>query len=109
MSVEIRGEVDAGLEAIASALGAYEKDHQAAKITLYRNSRFSVRIRIIDPDFTGMRRVDRSDRVWDYLARLSEDDQADIHQFVVIAPREVEKSLGNFVFENPVEADWAEN
>lgn len=108
MSVEIRGESDKTLKAIAAALEDYARARKKAKITIYRYGPYSIRVRIIDPDFTGMKRVDRNDLAWDYLARLSEDDQADINQLVLITPEEAEKSLGNLEFENPVATDWAE-
>ena len=108
MSVEIRGKSDKTLEAIAAALEDYARAREEARITIYRYGPYSIRVRIIDPHFDGMKRVERNDLVWDHLSRLSEDDQADINQLVLITPGEVEKSLGNLEFENPIATDWAE-
>ncbi len=59
-------------------------------------------MRIIDPAFRGMSKKQRNDLVWDYLDTLSEDAQADISMLVLLAPTEVEKSMGNLEFEDPV-------
>lgn len=101
MSIEVRGPRDETLNAIASVLESYQSDHPDAVITTYRRSPYSVSVRIIDPRFAKMKRWQRNDHVWDYLERLSEDEQGDINQCVIIAPDEVETSAGNFEFENP--------
>jgi len=59
-------------------------------------------VRIVDSEFQGMSKKERNDLVWDYLDTLSEDAQADISMLVLLAPTEVEKSMGNLEFENPV-------
>lgn len=101
MPVEVRGPSDEILDAIVSALESYQVDHPDARIATYRQGPFSVRARIVDPCFARMKRSERHDLVWNYLERLSEDEQGDVHQLVLLAPDEVEKSLGNFEFENP--------
>ena len=107
MPLEIRGPKDEGVEAIASALEAYALDHPRAEITLYRYSPLSVRIRIVDPAFAAMRRVERNDLVWDRLDQLSEEEQADVNMVLLLAPDEVETSPGNLEFEHPVEPSSA--
>ncbi len=97
-----RGESDAVIEQIKSVLHAYQKDHPAARIDLYRQNPASVRIRIIDPDFVGLSRVDRHDRVWKYLEPLSEDDEGDISMLVLLTPDETNRSTANLEFEDPV-------
>jgi hypothetical protein len=108
MKVEIRGKRDKGLEAIASVLEDYGRDHAEAEATLYRHAPLSVRVRIIDPDFAEMDRAERNHHVWDYLGRLSEDDQSDVNVLLLLAPDEVEKSFGNMEFEDPIPSIWAE-
>ena len=49
-----------------------------------------------------MSKKERNDLVWDYLDTLSDDAQADISMLVLLAPTEVEKSMGNLEFEDPV-------
>jgi stress-induced morphogen len=97
-----RGGSDAVIEQIKSALHAYHKGHPAARIDLYRQNPASVRLRIIDPDFAGLSRVDRHARVWKYLEPLSEDDQADISMLVLLTPDETGRSSANLEFEDPV-------
>lgn len=108
MMVEIRGKKDEGLAAIASVLEDYGRDHAEAKATLYRHSPLSVRVRIIDPDLAEMNRAERNHLVWNYLGRLSEDDQSDVNMLLLLAPDEVEKSFGNMEFEDPIPSIWAE-
>lgn len=108
MSVEIRGKIDAGLTAIASVLELYEKENPEARISLYRFSPLSARIRIIDPGFARKTRGERNDYVWDYLDALPEDIHSEIGLVVLITPEEVGKSGSNLEFEDPVSPSWAE-
>ncbi len=102
MSISIsRGKTDETLERIRCALDRYQKDHPDSQIDLYRHDRFSIRVRIIDPRFLRMRRVDRHDSVWQYLDVLSDETQSDISLLVLIAPSEIKKSGANLVFEDP--------
>jgi stress-induced morphogen len=78
-----------GDQQIKSALHSYQEDHPAARIDLYRQNPASVRIRIIDPDFAGMSRVDRHARVWKYLDQLPEEDEGDIRMLVLLTPDEM--------------------
>jgi stress-induced morphogen len=97
-----RGGSDTTLECIMKALRAYEGDHPQARIDLYRQNPVSVRVRIIDPDFEGRSKVERSNIVWRYLTDLSEDCQSDISMLVLLAPDEIEKSFSNLEFEDPI-------
>jgi len=102
MTVEIlKGEKDDSMKQIEVVLEAFQKDHPKAQITMYRQNSVSIRIRIIDPDFTGLSKADRNDRVWDYLDRLS-DDSPDISMLLLLTPSELPKSFANVEFEDPV-------
>lgn len=101
MAVEIRGKTDETLNAIASALQAYQSDHAGARITMYRQSPYSIRVRVVDPAFESMSRGQRSRLVWSYLGRLSEDQQADVNMLLLRTPDEIEGSLANVEFEDP--------
>jgi hypothetical protein len=101
MPVEVRGSRDEILDAIVSVLESYQVDHPEARITTYRYSPYSVRVRIVDPAFAKMKRFQQNDLVWDYLDRLSEDEQGDINQCLLLTPDEVENSPGNLEFEHP--------
>jgi hypothetical protein len=98
----LRGQSDAVIERIKSVLQAYQRDDPDARIDLYRQNPVSVRIRIIDPDFAGLGRVDRHGRVWKYLDRLSEEDEGDISMLVLLTHDETNRSPANLEFEDPV-------
>ena len=66
------------MEKIAAVDLPYEADHPHAKIDLYRQNSVSVRVRIIDPDFVGYGRPQRSQQAWRYLEKLPDDVQSDI-------------------------------
>ena len=94
----LRGASDDILEQVIAVLRNYEATHPDAVIDLYRQNSVSIRVRIVDPAFQGMSKKERNDLVWDYLDTLSEDAQADISMLVLLAPTEVEKSMGNLEF-----------
>jgi stress-induced morphogen len=97
-----RGESDASLESIKKALQSYQEDHPSAEIELYRQNSVSIRIRIIDPDFAGINRAERNDKVWKYLDAISDDEQGDISMLVLLTPDETSRSMANLEFEDPV-------
>lgn len=97
-----RGKADEIIDRIIQALGKYLEDRPEADINLYRQNSVSVRVRIVDSVFQRMSRPERSDMVWKYLERLSDDDQSEISSLILLAPDETEHSLANFEFNNPV-------
>jgi len=65
MAINIpRGTSDKIIERIVEALRSYEADHPKSQIDLYRQNAVSVRVRIIDPEFAGRNKVERSKMVW---------------------------------------------
>lgn len=103
MSVRIHhGPSDAVTDGIVSALEAYQADHPAARIDVYRQNSVSVRVRVIDPGFADVPRSVRHDDVWKYLDRLPEEPLADLSMLVLLAPAEIEESFANVEFENPL-------
>jgi len=97
-----RGHSDEGIDRIIGALRIYEADHPGARIDLYRHDPASVRVRIINPEFAGRSKIDRSHEVGRYLDALSADDEADISTLILLAPEEAGTSLANIEFEDPV-------
>jgi hypothetical protein len=97
-----RGESDAVIESIRTALQAYQYDHPSAEIELYRQNPASVRIRIVDPDSAAINRAERNDRVWKYFDAISDDEQGDISMLVLLTPDETSRSKANLEFEDPV-------
>jgi len=103
MAIRIpRGGSDAVIESVKRALETYQRDHPAAEIDIYRQDSVSGLVRIIDPDFTDMSRVERNDLIWKYFDQVSDDDQGDISMLVLLAPDETSRSMANLEFEDPV-------
>jgi hypothetical protein len=103
MSIGIpRGKSDEVIERFIEALRAYENDHPNSRIDLYRQNPVSVRVRIIDPDFAGRGKVERSKDVWKYLNALDDETASDLSTLILLTPDEMAKSFANFEFEDPV-------
>ena len=103
MPIDIpRGQSDEVIDRMIEALRTYEVDHSGSDIDIYRQNSVSVRIRIIDPDFAGLSKVERSKRVWKYLDSLSDDVQSDLSTLILLTPEETKLSFANFEFEDPV-------
>lgn len=97
-----RGESDPIVDRIIVALEAYAADHPAARIDLYRQNSVSVRVRIVDPDFAGRNKVERSKMAWQYLNELPDDIQSDISMLVLLVPEETKMSFANLDFSDPI-------
>ena len=103
MSINIpRGKSDEVLDQIREALHDYETDHPAAEIDLYRQNSVSVRVRIVDPGFAGQNKPQRSQQVWRYLGKLSEEVQSDISTVLLLTSGEREMSFANMEFDDPI-------
>lgn len=103
MAIRIpRGSSDMILACLIDVLRTYEADHPQAQIDLYRQNAVSVRVRIIDPAFAGLSRVERSRKVWRYLDALPDETQADLSTLLLLTPDETKGSFANFEFEDPV-------
>ena len=98
----LRGTSDKIIERIVEALRSYEVDHPKSQIDLYRQNAVSVRVRIIDPEFAGRNKVERSKMVWKYFERLPDDDQSDISTLLLLVPDETKMSFANSEFEDPI-------
>ena len=94
--------MDVIIEQIKKALDSYQEDHPGAQISLYRQNPASIRIRIIDPDFAGMSKIERDNQVWKYLDQLSDDEEGDISMLILLTPDETSRSKANMEFEDPV-------
>ena len=103
MAIQIpRGNSDGIIDRIIAALDGYEADHARAQINLYRQNSVSVRVRIVDPDFAGQGKPQRSQQVWRYLDRLPEDVQSDISTVLLLTPDETKASFANLEFDEPI-------
>ncbi len=97
-----RGKSDETIDKIIEVLRGYEADHARAQIDLYRQNSVSVRVRIIDPDFSGQGKPQRSHEAWRYLGQLPEEVQGDISTVLLLTPEETERSFANFEFDDPI-------
>lgn len=97
-----RGTSDGVIDKIIEVLRPYEKDHPRAQIDLYRQNSVSVRVRIIDPDFAGLGKPQRSQQTWKYLGTLPEEVQGDLSTVLLLTPDETKMSFANFEFDDPI-------
>jgi stress-induced morphogen len=79
----------------------YCAKHKKAKLKVYRYNSVSVRVRIVDPDFKGMSRVDRDSALWDVLDALPEDVRSDVSLLLLLTPEETKNSIMNLEFDDP--------
>jgi hypothetical protein len=93
---------DGTVQRVRAVLREYEATHPNATIAVYRYNPVSVRIRIIDPDFQGLDRVDRDTAIWRFLDQLPEEVLAEITLLLLLTPKEAKTSLANLEFENPL-------
>src|SRR5437660_1563892 len=98
---KIRGRTDDRLKLIVDALRTYESDHPKAKVDAYRQYEFSVRVRIVDPDFKGQGLVDRHNKIWQILEHLPVEVLNDLSMLVLLTPSEGRTSQANYEFEHP--------
>lgn len=93
---------DTQVQQIRDALSQYESDHRNARIEVRRQNSVSIRIRIVDPDFAGLDRVDREPAVWGVLKTLPEDIFTNITMLLLLSPSETQGSLANQEFDDPI-------
>ncbi len=93
---------DTQVQQIRDALSGYEVDHPKAQIEVRRQNSVSIRIRIIDPDFAGLDRVDREPAVWNVLKTLPDEVFANITMLLLLSPDETAGSFANREFEDPI-------
>ena len=93
---------DRAVRQVLEVLGDYEAEHRHADIHAYRQNSASLRVRILDPDFRGLDRLQREDAVWALLEKLPDDVRADISLLLLLTPDEAETSLASFEFDNPL-------
>jgi stress-induced morphogen len=103
MAINIpRGKSDKVIDSIITVLQQYETDRPKARVDLYRQNCVSVRVRIVDPEFAGQTKPQRSHHVWKYLGKLDEEAQADISTVLLLTPEETKMSFANFEFDDPI-------
>jgi stress-induced morphogen len=93
---------DSVVSRIEDALKKYGVQHTRAAINVYRQNSAAIRIRIIDPDFSGLDLVERDTRLWRILDELPEEVLNEITLLLLLTPEEVGSSFANHEFENPL-------
>ena len=93
---------DAQIQQVLGVLDQYRCDHSKALIDARRQNSVSIRIRIIDPDFKGLDRVDREPPVWNILKTLPEEIFTNITMLLLLTPDETAGSLANKEFDDPI-------
>jgi stress-induced morphogen len=99
VAITIRGEASETLLAFKEALSEFEKQHPHARIDLYQRNGLTVRVRVIDPCFAGLRRSERHDLVWEHLEKVPDDVVGRITMLVAVTQKELKDSYGNMEFE----------
>jgi hypothetical protein len=102
MSNNENGQADGEVLQVVKSLERYQRDHPKAQIAVRRQNPVSIRIRIVDPDFEDLDRVDREPPVWSALESLPEDVFSNITMLLLLSPDETEGSLANLEFEDPL-------
>jgi stress-induced morphogen len=93
---------DVAVEQIQDVLAAYGQIHKNAVIDVRRRHEVSIHIRILDPDFRGLNRVERHSKVEKFLEPLPDEIYADITVLLLLTPDEAPNSFANMEFENPI-------
>lgn len=101
INMQRENEPDETLDCIAGRLAEYERQHPQASAVIYRQNPVSVRIRVIDPRFAGVDRIDREEEIWRHLEALPEEVLADVTMLLALTPAEADKSFANYEFEHP--------
>jgi hypothetical protein len=79
----------------------YGTTHPRAKIEAYRYNPGSIRVRILDPDFSGKSLGERENLLWPILESLPEDTRMQVSLLLLLTPKERQRSLGSMEFDDP--------
>jgi hypothetical protein len=93
---------DTQVQQVLDILTAYERAHPQAQIEGRRHNPVSIRLRIIDPDFEGMDRLEREPSIWKLLHRLPEEVLVNITMLLLLTPEEADTSLASQEFDHPI-------
>jgi hypothetical protein len=93
---------DMQVQQVLDILTEYERTHPQAQIEGRRQNSVSIRLRIIDPDFQGMDRIEREPEIWQLLRKLPEEVFVNITMLLLLTPEEAEHSLASQEFDHPI-------
>ena len=95
---------DGQVQQILDILTAYERTHPQAQIEGRRQNPVSIRLRIIDPDFQAIDRIERDPEIWELLRKLPEEVFVNITMLLLLTPEEAAHSLASQEFDHPIPA-----
>jgi len=78
----------------------YRPLHPNARFDAYQSTRWSIRIRIVDPDVANLDYFDRDQPVWNLFDALPDDTFQMISILFLLSPEELEESPTNQDFES---------
>ena len=93
---------DRQVQQILDILAAYERTHPQAQIQGRRHNPVSIRLRIIDPDFQTLDRIEREPEIWQLLRKLPEEVFVNITMLLLLTPEEAEHSFASQEFDHPI-------
>ena len=93
---------DMQVQQVLDILTEYERTHPQAQIEGRRQNSVSIRLRIIDPDFQGMDRIEREPEIWELLRKLPEEVAVNITMLLLLTPEEAEHSLASQECDYPI-------
>ena len=93
---------DGQVQQVLDILAAYERTHPQAQIEGRRHNPVSIRLRIIDPDFQILDRIEREPEIWQLLRKLPEEVFVNITMLLLFTPEEAEQSLASQEFDHPI-------
>ena len=91
-----------GVQQVLDILETYKREHPRAIVDAYRQNSASIRVRVVDPDFEGIGRFARHDRIWNLLQELPENILSQITVLLPLTPEETKTSFANMDFDNPI-------
>jgi stress-induced morphogen len=107
MATITRGSRDELVEKIKQVLDEYERLNPGSRASVYRQNSASIRVRIVDDNFSGKSKGDRHDYVWDFLIdRLTDDDIQEISVLLLLTSKELSSSFMNVEFDDPVPSNF---
>lgn len=92
---------DSQVQEVCEVLAEYKDTHPHAQIECRRQNAVAIHIRIIDPDFLGMDRVEREPEVWKLLEKLPKETIANIAVLLLLTPDETKDSFASYDFDHP--------
>lgn len=93
---------DSQVQQVLDILAKYEQIHPDALIEARRTGYDFIHIRIMDPDFQPLDRIEREEKVWPILDQLSDEILSDIMGLTLVTPEEAPYSGSSIEFDHPL-------